>query len=238
VRVTHGSPIAQGAVDAPAAPVHDFWSALPPDDAAALAARGAVRRFERGQALMYQGQHPDRIVLIRSGRARVSFTTPNGREVILAFSGPGELVGELSSFDDQPRSASVVALEPVEALCVSNEDFQSFLAERPAASLTLLRLLSRRLRDADVKLVEYAAVSTIGRVATRLLELGERFGEEEDGAVRIALPLTQEELAGWVGTSLESVARSLQTMRRLHWIETARRQIRILDQEALKRAAA
>ena len=217
----------------------DFWSELPHADAAALAACGSVRSFERGQALMYQGQNADRILLLRSGRVRVSVTTPHGRRVVLAFSGPGELVGELASFGDQPRSATVVALEPVEALCVTHDDFHAFLGSHPAVALTMLRTMSRRLRDADVKLVEFAAVSTIGRVAIRLLELSERFGEEEEGeTVRIGLPLTQEELAGWVGASLESVARALQTMRRLNWIATGRRQIRILDATALRRAAA
>jgi len=195
------------------ASVQDFWSALPPADASALAACGAVRTFERGQALMYQGQEADRILLLRAGRVRVSFNL-HGRQVVLAFSGPGELVGELASFDAQPRSATVVALEPVEALCVTHEDFHSFLGAHPAAALTLLRMMSRRLRDADVKLVEFAAVSTIGRVATRLLELSERFGEEQGATISIGLRITQEDLAGWVGASLESVARALQTISR------------------------
>ena len=219
------------------ASAQDFWSALPPADASALAASGAVRTFERGQALMYQGQEADRILLLRAGRVRVSFNH-HGRQVVLAFSGPGELVGELASFDAQPRSATVVALERVEALCVTHDDFHAFLGAHPAAALTLLRMMSRRLRDADVKLVEFAAVSTIGRVATRLLELSERFGEEDGGTISIGLRITQEELAGWVGASLESVGRALQTMRRNHWIATARRQILILDEDALRRAAA
>ena len=223
--------------DATVAPEQDFWSALPPEDAAALAACGAVRRFPRGETLMYQGQAPDRVMLLRSGRVRITFTTPHGRRVVLAVSGPGELVGELAAFDDQPRSATVAAIEPVEALCIGHADFQAFLAGHPAAALTLLRLMSRRLRDADVKLVEFAVVSTIGRVAARLLELSERFGEPEGDTIRIALPLTQEELAGWVGASLESVGRALKTMRELQWIDTGRRQFRILDERALRRAA-
>jgi CRP/FNR family transcriptional regulator, cyclic AMP receptor protein len=215
----------------------DFWSALPEADAAALAAHGTVRAFAAGQELMHQGQVADRIMLLRSGRVRVSFNF-DGRLVVLAFSGPGELVGELSSFDNEPRSATVVAVEPVEALCVSRNDFHTFLDEHPAAAFTLLRMMSRRLRDADIKLVEFAAVSTIGRVATRLLELSERFGEQEGETIRIGLAITQEELAAWVGASIESVGRALQTMRRLHWITTGRRQICILDAAAMRRAAA
>jgi CRP/FNR family transcriptional regulator, cyclic AMP receptor protein len=214
----------------------DFWSALPDADASALAARGTVRAFAAGQELMHQGQVADRIMLLRSGRVRVSFNF-DGRLVVLAFSGPGDLVGELSSFDEQPRSATVVAVEPVEALCVTRNDFNAFLDEHPAAAFTLLRMMSRRLRDADLKIVEFAAVSTLGRVATRLLELGERFGEREEDTIRIGLAITQEELAAWVGKSIESVGRALQTMRELKLISTARRQICILDEKGLRRAA-
>jgi CRP/FNR family cyclic AMP-dependent transcriptional regulator len=214
-----------------------FLSALTPDDAAELTARAMVRRFERGQALFHEGQLPDRVVLLRSGIVKVTSTTPAGREVVLAFRGPGELVGELGAIDDEPRSATIVAVDPVQALTIPPRDFLAFLEEHPSASLALVRVLSQRLRDADAKRIEFAALNTLGRVAHRLLELCERFGDPEEGAIRIALPLSQEELAGWTGSSLESVGRALQTMRALHWIATRRREIRVLDLNALRRAA-
>jgi CRP/FNR family transcriptional regulator, cyclic AMP receptor protein len=214
-----------------------FFSALTPDDAAELKARAMVRTFERGQALFHEGQFPDRVVLLRSGRVKVTSTTPAGREVVLAFRGPGELVGELGAIDDAPRSATIVAVDRVEALTIPPTDFLAFLEEHSSASLALIRVLSQRLRDADAKRVEFAALDTLGRVAHRVLELCERFGDPEEGAIRIALPLSQEELAGWTGSSLESVGRALQTMRALHWITTRRREIRVLDLDALRRAA-
>jgi len=214
-----------------------FFDALTPEDAAELTARAMVRTFERGQALFHEGQLPDRVVLLRSGRVKVTSTTPAGREVVLAFRGPGELVGELGAIDDAPRSATLVAVDRVEALTITPSDFMAFLEEHSSASLALIRVLSQRLRDADAKRVEFAALETLGRVAHRLLELCERFGDPEDGAIRIALPLSQEELAGWKGSSLESVGRALQTMRALHWITTRRREIRVLDLDALRRAA-
>jgi CRP-like cAMP-binding protein len=224
------------------APVLGGWreqlaDVLAADDLAALVARGTSRSFQRGQALLHVGQLPDRVLLLREGRVKVETTTPNGRAVVLAVRGPGELVGELAALDEQPRSASLVALEPVEALAISHVDFRAFLLERPAAALALLGMLSRRLRDADAKRIEYAAGGTLERVAARLLEMCERFGEDRDGAVEIALPLSQEELAGWTGASVESVGRALQTMRSVGWIETSRRRIRVLQPEELRRAA-
>ena len=110
------------------------------------------------------------------------------------------------------------------------------LEGHPAPALAVMGTLSRRLRDADAKRVEFAPLGTLARVAGRLLELVERFGVTDDETTLIALPLSQEELAGWTGASIESVGRALQTMRTLEWIQTRRREIRILDVEALRRA--
>jgi CRP/FNR family transcriptional regulator, cyclic AMP receptor protein len=212
----------------------DFWSALETVDAEALLAVAALRTFRRGQILVYEGQRADKVLMIRSGRVKVASVTANGREVVLAFRGPGELVGEQSALDDGPRSASIIAIERVEALCLPPNEFRRFVTHHPSASLAMLRLLSQRLRDADSKRKEFAALTAIGRVAGQLLELADRFGRADGGAVVITLPLSQEELAGSTGVSLESVARALQTMRSLKCIETRRREIRVVDTEALE----
>ncbi|HEX5618166.1 MAG TPA: Crp/Fnr family transcriptional regulator [Solirubrobacteraceae bacterium] len=179
---------------------------------------------------------PSEVLLLQSGWAKVSATTLAGRPVLLALRGPGDLVGELSALDDEPRSASIEAIEPVRALAMTHDRFRALLAERPDTALALMRELSARLRDADAKRIQMATFTTVERVALCLLELCERFGEEQDGAVDIALALSQEELASWAGASLESVGRALQQMRGLGWIETRRRAIRVLDPAALRRA--
>jgi CRP-like cAMP-binding protein len=215
----------------------DFWSQLDPRDAQALLASGVVRGFVRGQALCYEGQVLDRVLILRSGMVKVTSTTAEGREVVLAFRAPGELVGELTALDDRPRAATVVAVEPVEALALSPSAFRAFLQSHASACLALLRAVSLRLRDADAKRIEFARFDTMGRIAVRLIELSERFGREQEDGVRITLPLSQEDLAGLTGSSLRSVSRALEEMRALGWIETGRRDIRILDRAALERRA-
>jgi CRP/FNR family cyclic AMP-dependent transcriptional regulator len=211
-----------------------FLAAVGADAAAELRARAGPRSFAKGQALMHVGQVPSEVLVLLSGRVKVSATTPAGRTVLLAFRGPGDLVGDLAALDDEPRSASVVAIDPVQALAIGRDEFRAFLLARPAVALALLRELSARLRDADAKRVQLAAYTTVGRVAFCLLELSDRFGEDGD----ILLPLSQDELASWAGASLESVGRALQTMRNLGWIETRRRAIRVLNRAALAGATA
>jgi CRP/FNR family cyclic AMP-dependent transcriptional regulator len=213
---------------------NDFREALAPEDLEALNARARRAAFPAGRALLHQGQVPERVFLLLAGRVKVTSATPSGREIVLAFRGPGELVGEQSALDGRPRSATVVTVDAVDALVLTHEAFRAFLAARPEAALALLRMLSLRLRDADAQRVEFATFTTMGRVAARLLDLSERFGREEEDGVRIELPISQEELAGATGSSLESVERALQTMRSLKCVQTRRREIRVLDREALE----
>jgi CRP-like cAMP-binding protein len=168
---------------------------------------------------------------------RLSVVSPEGREVILALRGPGDLLGELGVLDRRPRSATAVAATAVEALGLSAADFRAFLESRPKVALVILEMLSTRLRDADMKRVEFGAQDSMTRVAARILELSERFGDEQDGAVVIDLPISQEELAAWTGCSRDSVVKALQSMRSLGWIETERRKITVHDVESLRRRA-
>jgi CRP-like cAMP-binding protein len=214
-----------------------FWSALDAVAAADLVGRGIVRSIPRGQAIWHTGQVADRVVILRDGRVKVSRPSSTGREIVLAFNGPGELIGELAALDGGFRSASVVALERVEILALSPDGFRAFLDAHPAVTLALITDLGRRLRYADSKLIEFASFDALGRVAIRLTELCDRFGDRDGDHIDVQLPLSQEELAGWACASLESVARALQTMRSLGWIETGRRSIRVFDLAAVRRAA-
>jgi CRP-like cAMP-binding protein len=153
---------------------------------------------------------------------------------VVAVRGPGDVIGELAAIDhSEPRSASAYAMEPVVVHVVSAGEFEAFLEKTPGAALVLLRTLTHRLRDASRTQMEFGSFDTVARVARRLDELIATHGEETSEGIRIALPLTQEELAGWVGASRESVARALRTLRDAGVISTGRRQVLVLDPPAL-----
>lgn len=212
-----------------------FLGALDGEQARDLHDRGIPRRFRKGQALFHQGGVADRVVLLLSGRVKISSISEQGRETVLAFRGPGDLLGELSAIDGEPRSASAEAIETVEALTLATRDFRAYLGNHPEVALLLLETVIRRLRDADRKRVEFGAHDTVGRVAARLVELAERYGEPVTEGLQIKLPISQEELAGWTGSSREAVSKALQSLRRVRWVLTERRRITVLDLEALRR---
>jgi len=213
----------------------DFWSRLDPATAAAFREQATPCTYARGRQLCHEHQVPDRVFLLRSGHVKVvSYTPTTGRELVLAYRGPGDLVGEFSALDGDPRSATIEAIEPVEALVLSHIAFRAFLVDHPDAALVLLGSLTKRLREATAHQVQFSTFTTMGRVAAHLLELTDRFGLQENGRIRIALPLTQEELAGWTGSSIVSVGRALHTMRDLRCIETRRREYHVLNRRGLE----
>jgi CRP/FNR family cyclic AMP-dependent transcriptional regulator len=214
-----------------------FLDVLSQQHVAAMRALGRTRRFPVGAALFHERAPGDAVLVLTSGRVKLSCVTDGGREALLGIREPGDLIGEMSAIDDAPRSATATALEPVEVIVVSREAFVAFLDRTPGVALVLVRMLARRLRDADSKRIEYLAQDSVGRVCSRLVELADRFGETEENGVHIELAITQEELAGWTGSSREAVIRALRALRELGWIETRRRGVTLLEVEQLRRRA-
>jgi CRP-like cAMP-binding protein len=191
------------------------------------------REYPRGSIILHAGDDPAAVLVLLDGRVKIAAPTTEARDAVLAFRGPGDLVGELAAIDGRRRSASVGALEPVVALALAMSDFQRLLNTRPGIAVALLKVVTSRLRAADSDLAAFGAHDVLGRVARRLIELCERYGSSRESGVAITLPLTQEELAGWTGASREAVSKALNTLRGLGWVETHRRELVVTDLGAL-----
>jgi CRP/FNR family transcriptional regulator, cyclic AMP receptor protein len=214
-----------------------FWSQLTEAESTSLRERGRLVRWRKDEVLFHEHDHSDWVVVLMAGRVKVYTGTPTGGEVVLAVRDRDALIGELAAIDRQPRSATVTALVEVIGLVVLLPAFEKFLAEHPRVAAMLPRLVVGRLRDADRKRVEFGSHDTTGRVAARLVELAERFGQHADGEVKIAMPLSQDELASWTGSSREAVSKSLSALRSHGWIETSRLRVVIRDLAALRARA-
>jgi len=215
-----------------------FLALLSDGDRDALLARGGHRRFARGEHLMHQGEPGDRVLILLEGHVKASYVDGGGRELVLSFRGPGDVLGELTFTHVEPRSSNVTAIEPVEARAFAASEFRAYLEQTPTAALTLIDVISRRFRDANRARVQFGDLDTFGRVAARLIELCERYGDRTDSGIEIRLPVTQEDLGSWTASSRAGVAGALRSMRKLGWIRTERRQITVLDLDALTQRAA
>lgn len=215
-----------------------FLEALDDDDVADLRAMAIIRRWPAGSPLFHEGDRSDRVLVIESGKVKISAIGHDGTEVVLALRGAGDIVGDLSAIDGRPHSAAAVALEDVSCLAVDQPDFSAFLEAHPRAAVALLRLLATRLREADAGRVQFGALGSVERVAVRLAELASEYGEpNDDGSIRIGIGLTQADLAGLTGSSREAVSRALRLLRDEGLISTHRRGVTVHDLDALRRRA-
>lgn len=196
---------------------------------------GRRQRYDTGSTLFREGERAASVVLLERGRVKVTYVTEDGRETLLAVRGAGDVLGELAVLDEGPRSATVTALEPVVALVLSGAAFRALLTGDGRLGMAVLRILDARLREADRARVEFAALDASTRLALRLLELSCRYGDIAGDGTRTCLALTQDELAGWVGSSREAVTKALRRFRDQGWIATGRRRITVLDDDALRR---
>jgi CRP/FNR family transcriptional regulator, cyclic AMP receptor protein len=214
-----------------------FLEGLTEAAAADLRAAGRPRRYPKGSLLFAEGDVAHEVLLITSGAVKVMITAPSGREVVLDVLEDGTLVGELSAIDGADRSATAMALTPVEVLAIDHGAFRRLLDRHPALAFALLGLVVARLREASRRQLEFGANDALGRVCQRLCELALRYGTEEDDHTVITMPLSQQDLAAWAGLSREAVVKGLRALRALGWLETDGRRVVIVDRDAVDRRA-
>ena len=148
-----------------------LFSSFPEDQLRMLATMIARKSVPRSTTVMAGGDPTDSLYIVLSGRLKVMMSDAEGKEVILTILGPGEFFGEMGLIDDEPRSASVVAIEACELLYISKRDFKKCLAENFDMAMAVMRGLVRRLREADRKIGSLALLDVYGRGARLLLDM-------------------------------------------------------------------
>jgi CRP/FNR family transcriptional regulator, cyclic AMP receptor protein len=188
-------------------PSADPLSPLAPDTLRAIAASGVVRSYPKNTILINEGEIGDSLFIVVSGRVKVYSSNQAGREVVIAFHGPGEYVGEMS-LDGSPRSASVVTLEPTTCALVNRASFREFILAHPDFALHLIERLIERVRLTTENVKSLALSDVYGRLVKLLLALA----VEHDGKLVVPEKLTQQDIAERVGASRDMISRLMKDL--------------------------
>jgi CRP/FNR family cyclic AMP-dependent transcriptional regulator len=209
---------------------------LEPEDRARLEALLHETTFPAGTNVLRYEQPGEVVYIVVAGTVKIHVIHPDGREVILAVLGKGEVVGEMSVVDSLGRSATVSAMEDCVLAWIDRASFWRCLRSMPAMTYNLVEILSRRLRLANTQMQSLAALDVDGRVARQVLAFAREYGERAgDGSVHIPLRLTQADLASLVGASRVRVNQVLVTYKRLGYLSVDRRhRITVHDEIALE----
>jgi CRP/FNR family transcriptional regulator, cyclic AMP receptor protein len=190
-------------------------SELPADLATKLFANAERVRLAGGKILFRAGASGDGCYHVENGLLKVTMVSSSGAERILAFLGRGAIVGELSTIDGLPRSATVVAVRDATVSFLGRAEFEAFADQHPEVYKSLIRVLAQRLRETDTVVAAASFLSLKGRVARTMLELAEHFGQEVGpGRIVIRQKIRQNDLAAMAGIARESVTRVLNDWQR------------------------
>jgi CRP/FNR family transcriptional regulator len=193
-----------------------------------LAARMRSKHFQRNEVIFHRDDPAGHVYLIASGTVKVSVPEEGGQEVVIALHRGGDVFGEISLFDEGPRSATVTAMTETLAFALANHDFMDVLRGSPDAMRQLLALLATRIRRSTGHIEDLVFLDLPGRVAKLLIDQSELFGSN-------IVSLTQEDLASFVGATRVAVNRVLVDLERRGAVKLGRGQIELVDNALLKK---
>ena len=202
-----------------------------------LSDRWVVRHVAAGSTILRPGAAALGVCFVLSGTLRVQVATGTPTPVTLALVGPGEIVGELSMFHGGRRTANVVASEPCELLVLGRRAFLGLIEQHPRVAVGLLKALSARIAELTEQLSDFALRALPVRLARRLLDLADIYGGPTPEGLRIDARISQQDLAGWVGTTREAVNKHLRAWEDQGLLRLDRVAITIVRRGELERLA-
>jgi len=204
---------------------------VPEQDLKAVAAASRLRSYRRGQVVFIRSDPGDTVIVVVSGRVKVTVRSADGGELTLAIIGPGGLLGELGVVDGGPRSADAETLEACQLLLVPRDTIRDLCARVPSAGQALTSSIAATLRRLTEATADLVFLDLPRRVAKILLGLP----QGADGVIR--LRLSQEELAHQAGSTRQSVNAALRGFERRGWIDLQDRTVTVTRPDALGRFA-
>jgi CRP/FNR family cyclic AMP-dependent transcriptional regulator len=210
-------------------------SSLSSDERRAVLASTRRRKYRKGEVVFHEDDLGESLHLLERGRAAIRVSNSQGDHVIINVIGPGSFFGEQALVgDNNHRSATVIALQPVETLALRRADFDRLRAQHPAVDSMLVSALSERVARLSDHLLEALFTPADKRLCRRLFELtGTYIVPGVTGP--ISIPLTQEELASLAGTSRPTANRVLQDLVQSDIIVVRRGRVDVLDDARLEK---
>jgi CRP/FNR family transcriptional regulator, cyclic AMP receptor protein len=213
---------------------HSLFGLLSAEDFDELLLHARFEHHPAGHLIFARGSPGRSMMAVLGGAVRISTTSPNGREAVLAILNAGEIFGEMALLDGGERTADAVASSDCHLLVIDQRDFIPFLEARADLCIRLLKLLSQRLRRTDA-LVEVALFERLeSRLAKALVELASGVGAIGEAGPPFVLNVSQREMSSIVGASRENVNKQLRTWQRAGLLELGKRRIVIRDLDALE----
>ena len=188
--------------------------------------------YKRGSIIYQEGNRMKGFYCVQSGIIKIYQTGFDGKEQIIRFAKPGDIIGYRSVVSNEPACTTTEVIEESVLCHIPTEILLSLVKNNGNFAVELMKLTCKELGEANSYITDIAQKTVKERLAEILIHLDDEFGEDAQGILNISL--TREELSNIVGTATESIIRLLSEFKNKGYIEINGRKIKILDKPGLK----
>lgn len=193
--------------------------------------------FKVDQVICLSGEPAERFYVVAEGRVRLLQNSLSGRDILLDLLTSGEFFGAFSGQGGDYYPDTAQAHSPCCILVIGRETIQQVLKRHPAVALKVIDIMAARLQSANVRLHQLSALPVEGRIASLLLMLGDKFGEQRQDGLLLQVPLSREDLAGMTGTTTESASRVMSQFQKYGLIRSGRGWVALTDRAGIEAIA-
>ena len=215
----------------------DVFEGLSEEDLEKLARLARDATYEPGEDLPEPQEGGEKLYVLKEGRVQLYVMLPNEGEITLSVVEGGSIFGEIAVAGKGSGKVRARALVPSMVCTLKTEILEQLIERNPAVALAIVRMLSDRLRQAEVRFAELAHKQVPARLASLVLRLSASEGIVSREGIRIDTPYTHEQLGTMIGSNREAVTRAMKELREKGAVEVVERRIRLRDRKALEREA-
>jgi CRP/FNR family transcriptional regulator len=183
--------------------------------------------FKNNETIFLEGDPSEKFYILAEGNVKILKHTMMGKDIILELMSKGDVFGGVAVLDKKPYPASAQAMESTKAIRISRQNLLKIMEEYPILKLEIVRYFSDKLRDAHEMLKNIATERVEKRIAALLLKLSEKVGVDDSGYRKIDFPLTRQEIAEMVGTTVETCIRTISKLQKKGMVRSSNGRISI-----------
>jgi CRP-like cAMP-binding protein len=202
-----------------------------------LAERVQLLEVRRRQVVYLPGDPGHTVYFVNGGRVKISKVTRDGKELTLAYRGPGDLFGELSLLDGGPREEMAEAVENALITELERGEFEKLVQRDGMVGYRLMKIFAQRRREIENQIENLVFKDVNAKLAQLLLRLGIEYGVDDARGTLVALKITHQEMANLIGSTRETVSLTLSQFKRKGLIHIDGRKVILADADGLKALA-
>lgn len=211
-----------------------YFSSLTPSALSELNSIVNLKTYQSGEIIFLEEDSPSGLYIIKKGKVKIYKLSADGRSILLEIIHPGTSFGEVAVFDGKNFPANAEAMTQAEVIFIHRSDFLNFLKNNPDVALQVIKDLGARLRYAQNRVRSLITRKAEERMASIILKLTQKLGQEKEGGFVVDLPLTRQDIAEMTGTTQETAIRILSKWQKENLIIFKNKKLVVIDQQRIE----